>query len=578
MDKKKKIICGFIIFLLAMLCCYLISRGIYANNLVRVDAVEQEVMSLNHSVNVVGTVSSGQQKAVFVQKNLPVSQVQVRIGDQIEAGGVLFTCDLDSLSELVKEKEAEVSALKLQLQTLSQNAQLELEEKKRRESRALEDYQNTLDAAETGVKRAGEDVGWADEQLKQHEQTKVQETPEEERNSRREAYQSYLGKVEEAQSAVNAAAGKAEACQEQIREKEGEIAALKQAVWDLENGQESGQESGETAPIPASALEEEKAKLEEAQNALKNLQEELEQAKVSEEQAKQTLQELMENPVQEPDFSAEDTAKKQWEDTQSNLEKNAQTAKRGLEDANVAKEEALQNASRAVEDAETSLPADCTYETLSLDLEAKEEQLEEYRLLLENEGRVYAKQAGLVVGVNIEAGGWTSAQAAFLLADTENGFLFEAHLSREEKQYVSRNMQASVSLSGDQNLTGKVDYLTESPLGDGSFDVAVHLEEGVGSPGESGILKTSIQTELYGCCVPLEALHRDFNQRDYVFVLVETEGILGTELSVRKQYVQVLDKSDTFAALDPAFLGVEEKIITYASKELQDGDIVRMRN
>ena len=187
MDKKKKIICGFIIFLLAMLCCYLISRGIYANNLVRVDAVEQEVMSLNHSVNVVGTVSSGQQKAVFVQKNLPVSQVQVRIGDQIEAGGVLFTCDLDSLSELVKEKEAEVSALKLQLQTLSQNAQLELEEKKRRESRALEDYQNTLDAAETGVKRAGEDVGWADEQLKQHEQTKVQETPEEERNSRREA-------------------------------------------------------------------------------------------------------------------------------------------------------------------------------------------------------------------------------------------------------------------------------------------------------------------------------------------------------------------------------------------------------
>lgn len=571
-NKKKRIIFGFIIFLLVMLCCYLISRGIYANNLVRVDVVSPEAMVLTHSVNVPGTVTCGQPEAVFVQKDLPVSQVQVRAGDTVEAGGVLFTCDLEILSELAEEKEEEIKVLKLQLQTLSKNTQLEKEAKERQKSRAAEDYQDTLDTAETKVKRAKEDAGWADEQLKQHEQTFVQGTSAEERIRLQEAYQSYQRKLSEARAAVNAAAESVSACQEQIREKEEEIAALKQIIGDG-SVTLSENSSGGTA-----AVSEEEKKLEEAEKALKILQGNLEQAKNLEEEAKKTLLALTENPVEAPDFSAEDSAKKQWEDTKDNLEKGVQTANRGLEDANVAKEGALQDASRAVEDANTVLPADCTYETLSLELEAKEEQLKEYSLLLDNEGRVCAKEAGFIMEVNVQAGSFTSAQAAFLFADIEDGFFFEAHLSEEQRQYVSRNMQASVYLSDHQSIKGTVDYLTKGQQGDGSFDAAIRLEEGVGSPGESGILKTSLQTEIYGCCIPLEALYQDSNLRDYVFVLVETESILGVELSVQKQYVQVLDKNDTYAALDPSSFDVEQKVVTYATKELKEGAIVRMRN
>lgn len=585
MDRKKKIAGGFLIFLLVMLGGYLVSRGIYANNLTRVDVAGQEVMSLSHSVNAAGTVAYGQQEAVFVQENLPVSRVQVRAGDQVEEGSVLLICDLDRLSELAEKKETEVAALKLQLDTLSKNEQLQKETKERQKSRALEDYQDALDAAESEVRRAGEDAEWASEQLNRHEQEKVSGTPEEEKDRQQDAYQSYLKKVQEAQLAVENTAGKAEACREQIQQKEEEITALKQAIEDGESGKQGVQneQNEEAVPMgseaaPASTLEEEKAKLAEAEAALLLLQEELKQTEALEAQAKQTLLAITENPITAPDFSVEENAQKQWEDTRTNLEKGVQTANRGLEDANTAKDQALQSASRVVEDADTALPADCTYETLSMELEAKEEELEEYRLLLENEGKVCAKQAGLILDVQIEAGSWTSSQAAFLLADTKGGFFFEAHLSREQKQYVSRNMQASVSLSGSQSLKGNVDYLTESPLGDGSFDARVRLEEGMGNPGESGFLKTTLQTEPYGCCVPLEALHQDFNQRDYVFVLVETEGILGTELSVRKQYVEVLDKNETYAALNPEFLGSEEKVITYATEELQEGEIVRMRN
>lgn len=574
MSRKKKLILEFFIFLFMMLCFYLISRGIYAKNLVQVDAVSPEAMFLNHSVSVAGNVSYGKQEAVFVPENLPISQVEVRTGDQVEEGDLLFICDPEVLSEMIKEEELEIARLKLQLKTLSRNSQLEKKTKEKQENRAEEDYQDISESAQTNVNRAKEDLESANEQLKQHENTSVQVTSEEERKRRQEAYQNYIKKVQEAEKAKDDAAKKVSACQSRIQEKEQEITALRQTILDLENGQVSGGDAS------ASLLEEAKAELSEAEKSLQTLQKELTDAQALEEKTKQALQTLTENPVEKPDFSGEDSAKKQWEDTKSNLEKSAQAAGRQLEDANAAKEEAVKNASRAVEDAKEEQPADSAYETLKLELDVKEEQLEEHSLLLENEGQVRARQAGLITGVHVEPGEWTSRQAAFLFTETETDLLFEVHLSKEQKQYVSQNMQASITLGGSlqQIVKGKVDYLTESPLGDGSYDAAIRLEEGVGSPGENGILKTSLQSETYGCCIPLEALHKDSNQNDYVFLLVETEGILGTELSVRKQLVQVLDKNDKYAAIDPGTLDAEEKVITYATKEMNEGDIVRMRN
>lgn len=574
MSRKKRLILGFSIFLFMMLCFYLISRGIYAKNLVQVDAVSPEAMSLNHSVSVAGNVSYGKQEAVFVPENLPISQVEVRTGDYVEAGDVLFICDPEVLSDMIEEEELEIAGLKLQLNTLSRNSQLEKKTKKKQENRAAEDYQDISESAQTNVNRAKEDLESANEELKQHENTSVQVTDEEERKRRQEAYQRYIKKVQEAEKANADAAKAVRACQSRIQEKEQEITALRQTILDLEKGQVSGGDAS------VSLLEEAKAKLDEAEKSLQTLQKELTEAQALEEKTKQALRTLTENPVEKPDFSGEDSAKKQWEDTKSNLEKSVHAAGRQMEDANAAKEEAVKNASRAVEDAKEEQPADSVYETLKLELDVKEEQLEEHRLLLENEGQVRARQAGLITGVRVEAGEWTSGQAAFLFTDAEADLLFEVHLSKEQKQYISQNMQASITLGGSlqQIVKGKVDYLTESPLGDGSFDAAIRLGEGVGSPGENGILKTSLQTETYGRCIPLEALQQDNYQKDYVFLLVETEGILGTELSVRKQFVQVLDKNDKYAAIDPGTLDAEEKVITYATKEMNEGDIVRMRN
>lgn len=474
MNRKKKLIYGFVAFLLLMLCFYMIARGIYADNLAQVDVASPEAMPLNHAVNVVGNVNCGSEEAVFVPENLPVSRVQVRQGDQVKVGDVLFACDMDGLWSRVKEQELEISKLTLQLQAISKNTQLSKNENAKQQSRAEEDYQNVLKTAQTDVERAQIDVNRAENRVK---------------------------------------------------ECENEIAFLKQQMQNRNGGQVSGGDAMNTTTDAAlnSAMEEAKTKLCGAQT-------------------------------------------------------NLETAGRTLTDVIAANDKALKNVSRQIEDAKAEMPADATYATLSLELEARKEQMEEYSSILENDGQVLAKREGLVTGVNIEVGGWTSSQAAFLFADTESPYVFETHLSKEQKQYVSQGMPATISLEGNRKCKGKVDYLTESRLGDGSFDVTVYLEDSMGSPGESGILRTSLQTEIYGCCIPLEALHQDSNLRNYVYVLVETEGILGTELSVRKQFVEILDQNDSYAAIRPGAFGEDVKVITYATKEITEGSIVRMRN
>ena len=57
--------------------------------------------------------------------------------------------------------------------------------------------------------------------------------------------------------------------------------------------------------------------------------------------------------------------------------------------------------------------------------------------------------------------------------------------------------------------------------------------------------------DKYPCCVSLLALHEE-NDRNFVYVVNEREGILGTEYYVEEITVSVADKNDNLAAIEGA--------------------------
>ena len=251
-------------------------------------------------------------------------------------------------------------------------------------------------------------------------------------------------------------------------------------------------------------------------------------------------------------------------------------AQRAVEDAEDALEKAKLEADRGLEDSMRPELSDSSLGIYRLDLEAAREELAKLQDLVKAEGLISAEQAGIVTRVGVAAGENTPAGAAVVFADTEKPLQFEVILDKEDKKYVNQGSSASVSL-GSVETEVTVDYLTEEESSPGSFRALMNLPEGVGTIGQSGSFRLSVQSELYNCCISIDALHTDENQRNFVYVLGERSGILGKELTAEKLMVEVLDKNNRYAALQSGALDGNTKVINAADMDFAEGDPVRMK-
>jgi hypothetical protein len=90
----------------------------------------------------------------------------------------------------------------------------------------------------------------------------------------------------------------------------------------------------------------------------------------------------------------------------------------------------------------------------------------------------------------------------------------------------------------------------------------------------SGVVSRSENGEKHSLCLPADAVHSE-NDRNYVYLLKEREGILGQEYYVDEINVRVIDKNDNWAAIGEGAVDKESRIILSASKEVEKGETVR---
>ena len=77
--------------------------------------------------------------------------------------------------------------------------------------------------------------------------------------------------------------------------------------------------------------------------------------------------------------------------------------------------------------------------------------------------------------------------------------------------------------------------------------------------------------------MPLSAL-RGENGAYFLLVPEEEKGILGTEPVARRMDVTVLEKNDSYAALDGSLFFSDQKFLTSTSKPVEAGDRIRLEN
>lgn len=304
-------------------------------------------------------------------------------------------------------------------------------------------------------------------------------------------------------------------------------------------------------------------------------------------QAEEALDELQaENREHEDDWEKEDgerkteeeieAERKAREEEEERLKQEVQAAAYAEADARWNRDNIMKDAGRKVEDTVSEEDEDATLAVYYAEVESIQEKLAAYQEILDGEGKIAAPMGGMVTDVYVQAGGRVPDTASFLMADDEVPCQFRVPLTKEDKTYVNLGDDVKLKLGDRKEINAAIDYLTENENAPGSFTAVLRLPEETGTPGQSGTIICAKSGEKRPCCIPLLALHEEQN-KSYVYVVGEREGILGMEYYVEEINVTVVDKNDKFAAIEGA-VTEESRIIQSADREMKKGDVIRLAN
>ena len=250
--------------------------------------------------------------------------------------------------------------------------------------------------------------------------------------------------------------------------------------------------------------------------------------------------------------------------------------KRAYEAALQDKDNQILAASRAVEDANKPSSSDSSEDTMLLDRELKEREIEKLEELWNKDGKITSPVDGLVNKVNVITGEATTEGTSVLLADTTEGGRFKAQIPSNQEKYVSRGDK--VELQGSNNETIKdltIDTVTEDSQNLDMLNITVQVPKDtleIGTVAKMRLLKAS---ETYQNCVPLSAVRQDGNQA-FILIAVQQDTILGKEYVAQRLDVTVSDKNGETAALAPGSISSDQMVITGSDKNVEPGDKIRL--
>lgn len=263
------------------------------------------------------------------------------------------------------------------------------------------------------------------------------------------------------------------------------------------------------------------------------------------------------------------------EEEEKALNQSLQQAAYAEADSMEARDKENRDLERRMEDLEFPEEETSTLELYQIDREQLEQDLNDYKSIQEAGGQICASQDGIVTRIMTEVGGRTSDTAVLLLSDGEKPCQLKVNLSKEQKKVVSLGDTISVKLDSSRERDCQIDYLTEE--GTGVYALYISLPEGLGIPGESGMIRASKLGEKYMKCVSTLAVHES-NNNSFVYMVGEREGILGSEYYIREQPVKVLDRNDNYVAIEAEAITKDSKIVVSSNKEFEKGNTIRCTN
>ena len=573
-DKVKQIaikaLGGFLIIMVALTG---LSRSADAITTPQVVAERPKGGRIDQKVEVSGTLKARDEESMEVGEGLLVKNVFVEEGERVQKGDVLLELDAKEIKEKLETAEDDLKKLQLRLEQLGLNKDFTanhspMETAKKTLTELEKDKIELVKKEDIQVERAKEKVREAEEDLKEAEAnfaTFQEESLEEQLTKAKEA-------EKEAQKYLN----------DQKYEKDK---ALKRAQQTVDEAKENlWLLGGGEATAALQALERAEMEYEITKSDWERT---LKAAEESLQKAKEKIQKLENGEIDDELF-------KQEEEKVKVARNQVKEQERLLEDTIVSREDAIADLDRKIEDAKKDLvKAESEEENLALnkeqdfqkesiekelmqlDIEAKKREIARLQKATEEGGQLKAPSAGIIGEVKVKKGDTTTQGDLLVFVRDTSEYILEAHLSKEEAEYIQIGDKVQVTLEGEKTPLENTVVENIVPVqGDTDGKKKVSISVPKGEPGMSATLKVTKESDKYRYILPIEALKED-NGSQYILVAKQQTTTLGEQIIAERVEVMVRDKNQSSVAVEGP-LGVEDRVIIRSNKPILAGDRVRL--
>ncbi len=256
------------------------------------------------------------------------------------------------------------------------------------------------------------------------------------------------------------------------------------------------------------------------------------------------------------------------------LKKEYEAAENAVEEARLHRQNALTEWERNLTDSREEAAAQTAAKVrLSGELSQCGRTLEKLEEILKLECEIRAPQEGTVLDCAAEAGSRTGDGACLLYARAGDGV--EVTVSAQDGALLSIGDTVELScrsaLGDRRSFDGRIRYRENR---EGSS--VLYLEADVsGLPsGQAVQMSFRFDSETYDLVIPQRALYQT-DSGSFVYVLEQTEGILGMEYRPRREYVTVAEQNGEYAAIRSFAIDALTPIIISSNKELSEDTAVR---
>ena len=549
------------IFLALMAALTFLSRALDSFTVIRVKTGYGKQDVIPYAIQGEGELTAGRTVYISLPENMQVEEITARPGQSVKAGDTVLTLQMEGLEEerdalTLEYKKAELTFKQEQMSFAPVPRVTE-------ETLALQQLaaaQRALELGNQDLAKAKEDHEKASIELEHDYVQKKNRTREQVKEDNRKAMKSARRSYESAQKSRDSAVRKAE---REVEDKQKKLDRL----------EEQGASDEE--------LERAELELERAGEDLEDIQEE-EDLKVEEARAKMYAAEEDYEDVDYGERENQEDLRREYEDALEAEDEKLKEAGRKVQDLKESLYQAMEKVENArVSDAGTAAGKAAAreisvlkQESMKLDMEEiqkKQRKIEEY---IESKGQIKAPVDGVVVDTGLQAGDRLQDGRQLRLA--VGGLEMKAQIDRETAGagLLKKGAMMQVKLAGQsKNVETEVEDLNHLAE-DGKIQVTAGMPEGQGRLGDLVSFTANIESGIYPCVIPIEALRED-NEGYYCLAAEPEKTILGEELKAVRIQVDVLEKSSSAAAVSGP-VTKEMKLITESGKPVSEGDRVRV--